>query len=309
MSSHSAHIEPVRDASRRLVRVLGFMRGTLAGTDLSPSAVHALIELGAHGTLRAVALAETLHLEKSSVSRLVRKLVDAGLVSEKTAPGDGRAKMLSLTKNGKTTLAGIHGFARRQVADALKRLPPPDYGTILRGLRLYADALAGVDVAAAPFTLETGYAPALLARCTELHADYYARHHGFGRAFEARVAQGLADFSGRMDHACNRFWRIEQDGRIQGTIAIDGEDLGAGAAHLRWFIVDESLRGAGAGRQLLTAALAFCDARGFKETRLWTFRGLDAARRLYEANGFRLVTESPGSQWGTEVVEQQFTRG
>lgn len=36
-------VEPIRDASRRLVRKLGLMRDTLAGTGLPPSAVHALI--------------------------------------------------------------------------------------------------------------------------------------------------------------------------------------------------------------------------------------------------------------------------
>ena len=36
-----SHIGPIRDASRRLVRELGFMRATLAGTNLPPSAVHA----------------------------------------------------------------------------------------------------------------------------------------------------------------------------------------------------------------------------------------------------------------------------
>ncbi len=41
---------------------------------------------------------------------------------------------------------------------------------------------------------------------------------------------------------------------------------------------------------------------------LWTFRGLDAARRLYEANGFALVEEQPGRQWGEEVIEQRFVR-
>ena len=91
-------------------------------------------------------------------------------------------------------------------------------------------------------------------------------------------------------------------------VAIDGEDLGPGIAHLRWFIVDAEIRGRGVGRELLAAALQFSDERDVLETRLWTFNGLDAARHLYEATGFRLAEERPGRQWGAEVMEQRFVR-
>jgi hypothetical protein len=54
--------------------------------------------------------------------------------------------------------------------------------------------------------------------------------------------------------------------------------------------------------------MAFCDDQGFASVQLWTFRGLDAARRLYESYGFQLKEEWPGAQWGKEMVEQRFER-
>lgn len=51
---------------------------------------------------------------------------------------------------------------------------------------------------------------------------------------------------------------------------MDGEDRGANIAHLRWFIVDDSARGSGAGRTLLAKALDFARRQGFAETHLWT---------------------------------------
>ncbi|WP_338325532.1 GNAT family N-acetyltransferase [Muricoccus nepalensis] len=118
----------------------------------------------------------------------------------------------------------------------------------------------------------------------------------------------MGEFADRLDHPPNGFWAARRGGRVVGTVAIDGEDLGEGIAHLRWFIVEEGERGSGLGRRLLGEALRFCDAGGFAATRLWTFRGLDAARRLYEGAGFRLVEERPGRQWGEEVMEQLFER-
>jgi GNAT superfamily N-acetyltransferase len=103
-------------------------------------------------------------------------------------------------------------------------------------------------------------------------------------------------------------WTAADDGGLLGSIAIDGEDLGDGSAHLRWFIVADRARGTGLGRRLLEQALAFCDAQGFACTQLWTFDGLHAARRLYEANGFVLAEQWPGTQWGPLVQEQRFER-
>lgn len=306
----SAHdVDLVRASSRRLVRELGFTGGGFAGTDLSPSAVHALIEIEPGGTT-ARDLGAALHLEKSSVSRMLRKLVEAGDVEEEAGARDGRVKLLSLTPAGKARVAGIHAFARAQVAAALGRLTAAQGRTVLEGLRLYGGALAAAEPAGRPppVAIAAGYQPGVVGRITEMHALAYARTSGFGRAFEAVVGGGLAEFAGRLDDPRNEIWAATRGGEVVGSVAIDGEDMGPGVAHLRWFIVDDALRGGGVGTRLLDAALAFADAQGVAETQLWTFAGLDAARRLYEARGFVLAEERPGSQWGSEVLEQRFVR-
>ncbi|SMO90282.1 helix-turn-helix domain-containing GNAT family N-acetyltransferase [Paracoccus laeviglucosivorans] len=307
--SSNTTISAIRSASRALVRELGFMNGSIAGTTLPPSSVHALIEVEG-GSATAADLAARLRLDKSSVSRMLRKLVDAGLIEERPNPADGRAKILALTPSGKVSVAGIHDFAQRQVSDAIARLPVHQTGVVLQGLALYADALGGRSRTdeRPQLSLVQGYQPGLIARITQLHIDFYAREHGFGQLFESRVAAGLAEFSNRLDRDCNRVWTVVHDGVISGSIAIDGEDLGGGKAHLRWFVVDQALHGAGAGRQLLAAAMAFVDGYGFAETHLDTFAGLDAARRLYERAGFALADEVVGAQWGTKVREQRFVR-
>ena len=140
-----AALEPeialIRDASRRLVRELGFMRPTLAGTDLPPSAVHALIEIGARKTMTATELCDALILEKSSVSRMVRKLVRAGEVAEGASSQDARAKPLSLTPQGLASLSRIDDFAQRQVAEALERMGPETRRGLAESLASYARAL------------------------------------------------------------------------------------------------------------------------------------------------------------------------
>lgn len=303
-------IDTLRAAARKLVRELGFMGGPFAGTELSPSAVHALIEIEGGG-VTARDLGTRLHLEKSSVSRMLRKLAEAGDIKEEPGEDDGRIKRLSLTAAGQVRLAAIHGFARAQVADALRRLQPGQERIVTEGLRLYADALAASenDGNAGPAVeISSGYRPGLIAAITAMHMRYYGRTSGFGQRFETVVAGGLVEFCDRLANPDNQVWAVTRGHDILGSVAIDGEDLAPGCAHLRWFIVDDALRGSGSGKTLLDAALAFVDQKGFAETHLWTFSGLNAARHLYETRGFVLMEERPGSQWGSEVLEQRFVR-
>ncbi len=309
----SFFIQEIRDASRQLVRELGFMKPTLAGTSLPASAVHALIEIGEHGVLSATALCDVLCLEKSSVSRMLRKLIDSGELTEISSQKDGRGKELALTLQGRQTLNGINQFAQLQVSNALKNMPVSAHEKVRAGLFAYAKALAtareGVSPSLIPeVSIQCGYHPGVLGRTVEMHARYYANTSGFGHFFEAKVASGMAEFIGRLDASCNQLWSAVSDGKLVATIAIDGEDLGDNIAHLRWFIVDDELRGSGIGRRLLKEAVSFCEQQQFSEIQLWTFKGLDAARCLYEQAGFILLEELPGRQWGEEVIEQRFSR-
>lgn len=156
--------------------------------------------------------------------------------------------------------------------------------------------------------IHKGYKPRLIGQIVSLHAGYYAREYGFGQHFESKVAAGLAEFAGRLHSSRNAIWTVELDGQIAGSVAIDGEDMGQGVAYLRWFILSDQLRGKGVGQSLLTTALQFCDQSGFDSTQLWTFKGLDAARHLYEKNGFVLTKEALDCTWGPEMLEQLFVR-
>jgi DNA-binding MarR family transcriptional regulator len=142
-------IDDIRAASRQMVRELGFMEQTLAATDYPPSAVHTVLEIGARGPMTAVQLAEILHLEKSSVSRMVRKLIECGELKEASDADDARVKPLALTPKGQRTLGALHDFGRRQVANALSQLSATERKIVREGLVIYARALkAGRDAEA-----------------------------------------------------------------------------------------------------------------------------------------------------------------
>ena len=154
--------------------------------------------------------------------------------------------------------------------------------------------------------LKKGYIPGSLGRVTELHGIYYHQHWNFTLFFEAKVASEISEFLGRYSEKTDGFWTASRGERVEGSITIDGMNAEKEGAHLRWFIVSDILRGKGAGNRLMNEAIDFCRNKKYQRIYLWTFKGLDAARHLYEKNGFKLVEEFTGDQWGTKVEEQRF---
>lgn len=307
-------VDPIRNASRQLVRELGFSNSALAATNFSPSAVHSIVEIGEGNVSTATQLCSALNLEKSSVSRMLRSLIEAGEVYETQSSVDSREKLLALTSKGLVSLTTINQIAQKQVLNTLNQLPSRHNAeTVLSGLQQYVAALRATRLGEKidknkAISISKGYVPGLVGRTIQMHMKYYSEAVGFGAYFESRLAANLADLTGRLQNDKNEVWSAILDGEIVGTVFIDGEDLGQNRAHLKAYIVDESVRGTGVGRKLLVEAVSFADTQGFDETRLWTFRGLDAALRLYQMAGFELITQAAGSQWGKEVIEQVFIR-
>lgn len=160
-------------------------------------------------------------------------------------------------------------------------------------------------------SLVAGYRPGLTADVIAAHMAYYAPVWGFGLPFEVKLAREMPEFLLRYDPARDAIISaFAPDGRFLGSVTLDGEEGDREpAAHLRWFITTDAVRGRrGLGRRMLDRALAFADDRGYGKVYLTTFAGLDAGRHLYESAGFMLTAETARDAWSGTVGEQRFER-
>ena len=151
-----------------------------------------------------------------------------------------------------------------------------------------------------------GHIPGLIGEVVLLHGAYYAKHWNFGQVFEIQVARELSEFMRTFDPARDGFWAAMEHGRTAGFLALDATSQAKGEARLRWFIMCEDFRGQGAGKALLERAMRYCRERGYKRVFLWTFKGLEGARKLYESAGFVLTEEHPSTDWGPEIIAQKY---
>ena len=180
MHSETPVVSVIRRSSRLMVRELGFMASTLASTPYSPSAVHTLVEIALRKEMTAGQLVQLLGLEKSSVSRMLARLIAAGELEEVVSADDARSKCLRLTAKGHDTVHKINTFSNTRVVSAIKSLQPAQQETISRGLSLYADALLacrekGVAMPPDELKIVQGYLPGMIGRIAEMHGCYYAR--------------------------------------------------------------------------------------------------------------------------------------
>ena len=154
----------------------------------------------------------------------------------------------------------------------------------------------------------SGYYPGVVGKITEIHAVFYHENWGFDASFETQEAGELAEFISEFDEIRDGLWVAKRNNLFAGSIAIDGRHAAVDGARLRWFIVVPVFHGFGIGKELIAKAMTFCEAKGYAHVYLWTFEGLDMARRIYETNNFRLTEERTVYQWGQTIKEQKFER-
>jgi GNAT superfamily N-acetyltransferase len=144
--------------------------------------------------------------------------------------------------------------------------------------------------------------PGDLGWVVQAHGELYAREFGWDATFEALVARIVGEHAASHDPARERGWIAELAGERVGCVFCVAQD--AETAKLRILLVTPAARGSGLGTELVRTCVDFARQAGYRRMVLWTNDVLVAARRIYEAFGFRLLGEDRHSSFGQELVGQ-----
>ena len=86
------------------------------------------------GDIHPGALAETMRLPKSLISRHIDQLTKKGLIVRQLEAGDSRRIRLILTKSGRQVLAAANALATSLVGSHLRRIPAKEREIVLEAL-------------------------------------------------------------------------------------------------------------------------------------------------------------------------------
>lgn len=283
-------MEQVVDRARRFnrfyTRAIGVLGEGYLDSGFTLAEARVIYELAnrPRPTAREVGLA--LELDPGYLSRILKRLEAQGLVQRAEAEGDRRRRHLSLTPKGRETFAGLDGGARDAMGELIARLGPGEHERLSTAMA-EIETLLSPDLKAEIVLRERR--PGDLGWIVERHARLYAEEYGWDARFETLVARIAAEMTAALDPARERCWVAERDGQRLGCVFLAKDD--PDTARIRLLLVEPAARGAGLGRKLVEAAVAFARRAGYREVVLWTHRELHAARRIYAGAGFRKTEE------------------
>ena len=299
----SPAIDAVRRFNRFYTRQLGVLDEGLLRTPYSLTEARILYELAQRKESTATELGGDLGLDPGYLSRLLRSLQERGLVVKRPSERDGRLTLLSLSAAGRRAFATLDARTRADVQALLDRLAPGDERRLVAAMRVIESALETRTGTREAYSLRPHRAGDV-GWVIHRQAVLYHQEYGWNEEYEALIARILADFLDHFDAERERAWIAERDGEVVGSVFVVRDPERDGVARLRLLYVDPSARGLGLGRRLVREVTDFARRAGYHTLTLWTNSVLVSARRIYEAEGYRLVREEPHHSFGVDLVGQ-----
>lgn len=318
-------LDQVRQFNRFYTQQIGVLDEGVLASPFSLTEVRVLYELEHQSATSAAQLCELLRLDAGYLSRILGRFQKQGLIRRVRSAKDARQTEITLTAKGHRTLRPLEERSRKQMDALLGSLSASQLQALTEAMAtitaLLADggqapsagktARARPTITASTATPTNRQTPTLVLRAAHIgdvgwvvhrQSLLYANEYGWNQEFEALLAEIGAQFIRRFKPAHERAWVAEYQGNVVGSVFLVQKSRYV--AQLRLLYVESSARGLGIGARLVDECLDSARSLGYRKVILWTNSILDSARRIYEARGFKLVSEEQHHSFGKDLTGQ-----
>lgn len=294
-------IRKVRAFNRWYTDVIGLLNRHLLDSEYSLAEARLIYEIHKAGSIRATQIMGLMHIDKSYLSRILKKLEKEKLITRKPAPEDARAALLSLTEKGRNSFVRLNNASDEQIGRLLAPLGEGRRDALVEHMQCITKLLSGPETG--EITIRTDLQPGDLGYIVYMQGQVYERENGYGLGFESYLLEGLGEFSRNYDPQKDRLWVCE-DGRerVGSLVGVHRGD----ALQLRYFILLPRYRGLGLGKRLMDLFIGFMREAGYRKAYLWTTNEQEAAISLYTRYGFHLTEEKESNAFGKALIERKY---
>lgn len=295
-------VAAVRRFNRFYTQKIGVLQEGFLNSRFTLAEGRVLYELAHRDRPTASEIGRELGLDAGYLSRILAGFERKRLLKRTPSREDGRRYHLTLTEKGRTAFAPLDETSRVEIAALLEPLAEARREQVVAAMDTIAGNFGAPRRAEAPAVVLRGPRPGDLSWVAYRQARLYAEEYGWNAEFETLAVEIIAAFARNFDPKRERCWIAESNGAPVGAIFLVKES--ARVAKLRLLHVEASARGLGLGRRLVRECIAQARAFGYGKLVLWTNDILHAARKIYVAEGFRLVKEEQHHSFGKDLTGQ-----
>jgi DNA-binding MarR family transcriptional regulator/GNAT superfamily N-acetyltransferase len=297
-------VAEIRRFNRFYTGVIGLLDEHFLKSPFTLSEGRVLYELAHRDGLTASDLVQSLRLDPGYLSRILARFEKKKLLKRTPREEDRRKAALNLTSAGKAAFRQINKTSQNEIGAMVEGLDDGQLRRLTQSLAQVRRILTRSRDGGPPLFVLRDHRVGDMGWIIHRQARLYAEEFGWNEEFEVLVAEIAAKFIRNFDPQKERCWVAELDGEIVGAVFLvkDSDDV----ARLRLLHVDAKARGQGLGRRLVEECIRFARAKGYKTLTLWTNDILTSARKIYEAEGFKLIKEEKHHSFGKDLVGQHW---
>ena len=273
-----AAIAQVRRFNRLMTQRVGALYDEYLGRERSLGEARLLWEIGPDG--RDVRwLRQHLGLDSGYLSRLLRSLESAGLVSVGLKESDRRVRVAQLTSAGLAERATLDRLSDDLAISMLEHLTVSQQTRLVTAMAEVEKLLAAAMVEVAPIDPADARAQA----CLRAYVQELDRR--FEAGFDPAQSISAAEDEMRLPNGLFLLASLHGDPVGCGALKLHGD----APAEIKRMWVADAVRGLGVGRRLLADLESHAAQHGVRRLRLETNKALIEAINLYRSVGYREV--------------------
>jgi DNA-binding MarR family transcriptional regulator/N-acetylglutamate synthase-like GNAT family acetyltransferase len=299
----SQYIETVRRFNRFYTRKIGLLQEGLLKSPFTLAEARVIYELAHHQQTTATELNQELGLNAGYLSRILTSLQKQSLIYKKLSDSDARKYLISLTAQGQEAFSELNATSRNEIGAMLSDLSEEEQLGLVGAMLTIERLLGAQPEHKVPYILRP-HQSGDMGWVVQRNGVVYNHEYGWNEDFEALAAEIVARFIRNYNPKIERCWIAERDGENVGSVFLVKKT--ETMAQLRLLFVEPKARGLGIGKRLVHECTRFAKQVGYDKIMLWTNSVLDAARHIYEQEGYQMVEEEPHQSFGYDLVGQNW---